>query len=165
MKKVLIVDDDPDIRDALAAILSKKYRVETAGGKNEAMNILKGSDVPDIILLDVRMESHQEGFDFIEEYSHPGHLERIPIILVTSTEAMTVSGAIADIARRTREKYKVQDMNILVLRTVSGDVMIDYKSHKSGKEITIQVDGYHPKPVNPEKLINEIEFVLAKKSK
>ena len=165
MKKVLIVDDDPDIRDSLAVILSKSYTVETAGGKNEAMSIMKGSDVPDIMLLDVKMESHQEGFEFIEEYSHTDQAKRIPIILVTSTEAMTASGAIADIARRTREKYNVQDMNILVLRTVSGEVMVDYKSHKSGEEITVYVDGYHPKPVNPEKLIKEIEFVLGKHSK
>lgn len=163
MKKVLIVDDDPDIRDSLAAILSKSYKVETTSSKNKALGILSKSDnIPDIILLDIKMESHQEGFEFIEEYSHINPHDRIPIILVTSTEAMTVSGAVADIARKTRKKYNVQDMNILVLRAVSGEVIIDYKSLKTGNEVTVQVDGYHPKPIDPEKLVREIEFVLGK---
>lgn len=162
MKKVLIVDDDPDIRDSLAAILSKSYKVETTSSKNKALDILGSDYIPDIILLDIKMNSHQEGFEFIEEYSHINPHDRIPIILVTSTEAMTVSGAIADIARKTRKKYNVQDMNILVLRSVSGEVIVDYKSLKSGSEVTVQVDGYHPKPINPEKLVREIEFVLGK---
>ena len=158
----MLVDDDPDIRDALAVILSRNYKVETVRNRKEAIDHLTNSHLPDIILLDVKMESQQEGFEFIEEYNSSDQLKKIPIILVTSTEAMTVSGAIADIARKTREKYNVQDMNILVLRTVSGDVIIDYKSQKTGQEVSIQVDGYHPKPINPDKLIREIEFVLAK---
>jgi CheY-like chemotaxis protein len=162
MKRVLIVDDDPDIRDALAAILSEDYKVLTSSGRREAISIFSNSEIPDIILLDVRMESHQEGFEFIEELSQMEKHRKIPIILVTSTEAMTVSGAVAEIARKTREKYNEQDMNILVLRTVSGEVLVDYKSKMSGEEVTVQVDGYHPKPINPERLKKEIEFVLGK---
>ena len=163
MKSVLVVDDDADFRDSLAAMLSEVYRVETAGGKDEAMRILNQA-LPDIILLDVRMESHQEGFEFVEELARLEGNKKIPVILVTSTEAMTVSGAVADIARTTREKYNQQDMNILVLRTVTGEVLVDYKSIKTGKQVTIQVDGYHPKPINPERIKNEIAYVLEKKS-
>ncbi|MBA7555177.1 Regulator of RpoS [subsurface metagenome] len=158
MKKVLIVDDDADLRDALAAMLSHEFIVLKASGKKEALEFLYSDEKPDIMLLDVRMESKQEGFELVEELS--GNKQNIPIILVTSTEAMTVSNAVAEIARRTREKYAAQDLNILVMRSVTGEVMVDYKSEKSGESVSIKVAGYHSKPVNPEKLKREIHYIL-----
>ncbi len=160
MKSILIVDDDADLRDSLSAMLSQEYKVFKAGGKDEAMQKINQIDKPDIILLDVKMQSKQEGFELVEELSK---LEQIiPIILVTSTEAMTVSVAVADIARKTREKYAVQDLSALVMRSIEGEVIVDYQSEKSGECISIQVAGYHAKPVKIEKLKTEINHILGR---
>ena len=160
MKRVLIVDDDADLRDSLSAMLSEEYKVFKAGGKDEAMEKLNQIEKPDIMLLDVKMKSKQEGFEFVEELSK---LElSIPIILVTSIEAMTVSLAVADIARETREKYAVQDLSALVMRSIDGEVVVDYQSEKNGKSISIQVAGYHSKPVKIEKLKSEINDILGR---
>lgn len=160
MKRVLIVDDDADLRDSLSAMLSGEFKVFKAGGKDEAMEKLNQIEKPDIMLLDVKMKSKQEGFEFVEELSKLEHI--IPIILVTSTEAMTVSMAVADIARKTREKYAVQDLSALVMRSIDGEVVVDYKSEKSGECISIQVSGYHSKPVKIEKLKSEINDILGR---
>jgi CheY-like chemotaxis protein len=160
MKSVLIVDDDADLRDSLSAMLSEEYKVFKASGKDEAMEKLNQIEKPDIMLLDVKMKSKQEGFEFVEELSK---LEQIiPTILVTSIEAMTVSMAVADIARKTREKYAVQDLSALVMRSIDGDVVVDYQSEKNGKCISIQVAGYHSKPVKIEKLKSEINDILGR---
>lgn len=163
MKSVLIVDDDADLRDSLSTLLSQDFKIFKAGGRDEAKKILNKNEKPDIILLDVKMQSKQEGFELVEELS--GLRQSIPIILVTSTEAMTVSNAVADIARKTREKYAVQDLSALVIRSIDGKVMVDYQSEKSGECISIQVAGYHPKPVKIDKLKSEIYDILGRVSK
>ena len=51
-------------------------------------------------------------------------------------------------------------MNVLVLRAVTGEVVIDFKSDKSDASVCIQVEGFHSKPVQPGKLIQEIKAVV-----
>jgi DNA-binding response OmpR family regulator len=62
MKKILIVDDDPDIRDAIATVLNGPYQIEEAGSGDEAKMRL-GSFQPDLVILDVMMETNSTGFD------------------------------------------------------------------------------------------------------
>jgi CheY-like chemotaxis protein len=162
MKKLLIIDDDPDIRDSLAAILSAQYLIDTAGGSDEALKYLRMKNLPDLILLDVKMSMPQEGFELVRELDAMNTLKRIPVMLITSLEVMTASEATADIVRKTREKYGVNTSNILVLKSLSGEVMVDYKSALDGKSVTISVEGFHSKPIKTEKLIREINHLLGK---
>lgn len=54
--QVLIVDDEPDIRDALAELLSEEgYEVRHAEDGAAARRLLDQGLVPDVILLDVVM--------------------------------------------------------------------------------------------------------------
>ena len=54
-KTILVVDDESDIRDALALILKKQgYNVITAVNGDNCLNILQ-NETPDLILLDVMM--------------------------------------------------------------------------------------------------------------
>jgi DNA-binding NtrC family response regulator len=53
-KTVLIVDDDDGMRDTLAAILKREYRVLRVGSGEAALPVLSRENV-DIILLDVRL--------------------------------------------------------------------------------------------------------------
>lgn len=160
MKKILIVDDDVDLRESLSAMLSADFDVTAVEGKDDAIEEIKQIEKPDIMLLDVKMRTKQEGFEFVEELSQMDY--SIPIILVTSTDAMTVSRAIADIARKTREKYAVQDLSALVMQAVDGEILVDYYSEKSGENSSIRVEGFHPKPVKIEKLKTEINNILNK---
>src|SRR5438876_7307660 len=70
-KTVLIVDDDEGMRDTLAAILRRDYRVLTVASGEAALNLLKQEDV-DLVLLDVRLPGIS-GFDVLrivkENYS------------------------------------------------------------------------------------------------
>lgn len=52
--KILIVDDDPDLRISLAAILSPLFTVLVASNGAEALVLLK-KDRPRLVLLDVSM--------------------------------------------------------------------------------------------------------------
>jgi DNA-binding NtrC family response regulator len=54
LKSVLIVDDDEGMRDTLAAILKREYRVLRVASGEAALVILNKEDV-DLVLLDVRL--------------------------------------------------------------------------------------------------------------
>jgi CheY-like chemotaxis protein len=162
MKRVLIVDDDRDIRTSLEEILATEFLVSSASGKDEALKELRDIHKPDIMLLDVKMKSEQEGFELISEKDNDPELRKIPVIIVSSIETLSCSYATAEIAREMREKYGYNNLNVLVLRAVTGEVLIDFKSFKDDRSVVIQVDGFHSKPIQPKKLISEINTVLDK---
>ena len=55
MKTILVVDDEPDVRDVVKIILEKQsYRVITAVDGDDCLNILHEEN-PDLILLDIMM--------------------------------------------------------------------------------------------------------------
>ena len=70
-KTILICDDDQGMRDTIAAILKRDYRVLTASSGEAALALVKQEDV-DLILLDVRLPGIS-GFDVLrivrENYS------------------------------------------------------------------------------------------------
>lgn len=84
-KRVLIVDDDHDIRESLAEILSDEgYAVATAPNGLEAVELLrKGSPNPCVILLDLMMPV-MDGFQFLAERAADPGLAAIPVIVITA---------------------------------------------------------------------------------
>ena len=53
--KILIIDDDQDIRDSVQAILGgRQYEVVTAADREEGMDKVE-SEKPDLIILDVML--------------------------------------------------------------------------------------------------------------
>ena len=81
---ILIVDDDPDIRDVLRMILEKAgYGVRSACNAKEAMSLLEEVK-PNLMVLDVMMTSDTEGFDFMFELKETEEYNNLPIIFLTS---------------------------------------------------------------------------------
>lgn len=86
-KKILLVDDDPDIISAFDAILNNKgYDVISAYNKKEGLEKLNAQR-PDLAILDVMMEEEHDGFEMSREIkkSHPD----LPIIMLTGISEIT----------------------------------------------------------------------------
>lgn len=87
--KIVVVDDDQDIRDSLKVILEgKQYNVITASNKNEGMEKIK-SEKPDLIMLDVMMSSPFDGLDMSRELKKDPQLENTPILMLTGIREQT----------------------------------------------------------------------------
>jgi len=83
--KILVVDDDPDILDAVAMILeSQGYEVVTARDGIEGLATLK-SEQPDLMILDLLMPK-MDGFAVCKELQDPKWYKHkdIPILILTS---------------------------------------------------------------------------------
>jgi len=92
--KILIIDDDPDFNEAVTPILeSALYDVVTALNPEEGKKKIF-SEKPDLILLDIMMDSLFDGFSLChdiktsEEYKE---FHDTPIIFVSAVKEMTGS--------------------------------------------------------------------------
>lgn len=85
MKKVLIIDDDPDIREVLTTILEGKYELQEAENREKGMKLVKEFK-PNLIILDVMMERHDSGFEMAREIKNDAGLKDIKILMTTSVD-------------------------------------------------------------------------------
>jgi twitching motility two-component system response regulator PilH len=87
-KKVLIVDDDPDVRLFNATVVEESgyTPVEAANGE-EGLKIVK-NDRPDLVILDVLMPK-QSGIRFYRELKTDKALIGIPVIMLSGVAKRT----------------------------------------------------------------------------
>lgn len=82
--KILIIDDDPDITEAMRLVLENEgYNVENARDGTEGLEQIKSSR-PDLIILDVMMNTLNEGFVLSRELKKKPEYKNIPILMITS---------------------------------------------------------------------------------
>lgn len=88
-KKILVIDDDPDFIAAVTPILkSALYEVATAANPKEAREKLF-SEKPDLILLDIMMDSLFDGFSLchaIKTSKEFKEFKDTPIIFVSAVK-------------------------------------------------------------------------------
>lgn len=126
--KILVVDDDPDIRTVLSALLeSKGYKVVTASDGKEGLDTLK-TEQPDLMILDLLM-SEMDGFAVMKKLKDPrwAKYSNIPIMVLTSVRE--------DASRR---RYELET------------------------GVTMDVDDYLEKPINPPVVLERVERLLNK---
>lgn len=84
--RILIIDDDPDITEAMSVVLGNRgYDVLVAHDSDQGRERLKEVK-PDLIILDVMMRTSQEGFEFSREIKQDGQLKDIPILMLTGVK-------------------------------------------------------------------------------
>lgn len=85
-KNILIVDDDVDFIEATKIVLEKSgYHVETCLSAEECLQKLQTAG-PDLIIMDVMMETDHSGFDLCREIKRNLKTKEIPILMLTAVE-------------------------------------------------------------------------------
>ena len=119
-KKILAVDDDPDILDALTMILeSRGYQVVTATDGVEGLANLK-AEMPDLMILDLLMPK-MDGFAVCKELQDPrwAKYRKIPILILTSVRE-----------EASRRRYELEtglelDVDDYVEKPFSPDILLE----------------------------------------
>jgi CheY-like chemotaxis protein len=92
--KILIVDDDPDfIKTTKMILMTEGYEIVTASDSKEGLKILREVK-PDLVMLDIMMESLFEGFSFLGTLRTSPDFEDLkstPILMVSSVRTDTGS--------------------------------------------------------------------------
>jgi len=119
-KKILIVDDDPDILDALTMILeAKDYQVVTARDGVEGLANLKAEE-PDLLILDLLMPK-MDGFAVCKELQDPrwSKFKSTPILILTSVRE-----------EASRRRYELEtglelDVDDYVEKPIAPDILLE----------------------------------------
>jgi CheY-like chemotaxis protein len=89
MAKILVIDDDPDFRNAVTAILdSAGYGVALATGPGDGKAKIL-SERPDLVLLDIMMDSLFDGYALCQAIKTDPEYESVratPIIFVSAVK-------------------------------------------------------------------------------
>jgi CheY-like chemotaxis protein len=95
MAKILMIDDDPDAVMAMCLLLEANgYEFHAANSSSAGLEKIKEVN-PDLIILDVMMETATEGFQFSLKLRDPSPdsefaaYRRIPILMLTSIHTTT----------------------------------------------------------------------------
>jgi DNA-binding response OmpR family regulator len=118
--KILVVDDDPDILEAISLILkSQGYNVVTARDGVEGLANLKAEN-PDLLILDLLMPK-MDGFAVCKELQDPrwAKYKDIPILILTSVRE-----------EASRRRYELEtglelDVDDYVEKPVSPDTLLE----------------------------------------
>jgi signal transduction histidine kinase/CheY-like chemotaxis protein len=80
--RVLIADDNADMRDYLARILGQHFRVDVVADGRAALDHIR-ADAPDLVLTDVMMPT-LDGFGLLAAVRGDDRIQSIPIILLSA---------------------------------------------------------------------------------
>lgn len=82
-KKVLLIEDEPNIIEAISFILSRDgWEVKTHANGHDAMQAVRAR-MPDLIILDVMLPG-RSGYDILAEIRHDAELSGIPVLMLTA---------------------------------------------------------------------------------
>jgi CheY-like chemotaxis protein len=86
MKTIAIVEDSPDNRLLLQAILEEEYRLEEYASGVEALRGLRGA-LPDLVLLDISLPG-MDGVEVLREIRADAGLRALPVVALTAHAMM-----------------------------------------------------------------------------
>ena len=80
-KRIVLVEDEPDLRELLHLALRKRYDVVAVAMGDAALDAVE-SHRPHLLILDIHIP-HKNGFEISEQVRAKSHLKSIPILFLS----------------------------------------------------------------------------------
>jgi len=115
LPRVLVVEDDEDIRDSLIDFLADHGYAATGAidGRDALARLATHESPPSIIILDLMMPN-MDGRQFLEEHQRDPALARIPVVVVSAYRDMPPSINDFAIAGHVRKPLDLKELLTLL---------------------------------------------------
>jgi two-component system phosphate regulon response regulator PhoB len=139
-KKILVVDDEPDVITFLTTVLQENgYKSLSAKDGVEALELLR-KEKPDLVLLDLMMPK-KSGITMFQELRKDPDMDHVSVVVVTGVSEVTgVDFRNFMYKQALRDEKKFAEVTGLTKHTIP--------------------DGYLEKPIDPEELIKVVKEAL-----
>ncbi len=115
---ILVVDDDPDIRDMMELVLAMRgYRVQSARDGVDALEQLESGPPPALVLLDL-MLPQIDGIEVVRAMKANPKLAPIPVVIISGDSAAREKARIGGAAACLLKPVELEEL----LQTVRGFV-------------------------------------------
>jgi CheY-like chemotaxis protein len=106
---VLLVDDEPDIRDSLKVLIeSRGYTVATAIDGRQAFDLMCDAQPPNLVVLDLLMPG-MTGWEFLAKVKKIDRLSQIPVVVVSGLDGELMPSG-DEIAGRMQKPIDVNEL-------------------------------------------------------
>lgn len=113
-RTVLVVDDDPDIRDALVdAIEDEGHKTASAIDGADALAYLRSNPPPALILLDWNM-TPMNAPEFMKHFATLDDASQVPVVLITADARVEDKARTTGIARWVRKPVDLATLLAIV---------------------------------------------------
>jgi DNA-binding response OmpR family regulator len=118
-RRILIVEDDPDIRHLVSTVLAKTYEVKEAEDGLAALTEIEAGFHPDLVVADIMMP-RLDGLTFAKALRGRPATASIPIIFLTakSSPRDVIEGINVGARHYLTKPFKVDDLVAKVRRLV-----------------------------------------------
>lgn len=105
--RILVTDDEEDVRRFICKTLADKYNIEVAKNGIEAC-ISLGKNIPDLLILDIRMPK-MDGSDLCREVRRDENLKNIKMLVVSAYLSESINKQIEDLVDKSLAKPFTSD--------------------------------------------------------
>lgn len=110
-KKILLIEDDTDVREALRLrIEADGYDVIQAGDGEEGIAVYE-QEKPDLIILDTGLPK-MDGFTFLKIFKSKHSIEKTPIIVLTGRSGM-------------KEPFELEGVRVFLTKPCNGEELVE----------------------------------------
>jgi len=114
--RVLIVDDEPSVRESLRMVLKDRYETITASSGQQVFELLD-SDPPDVVLLDILMPG-QDGLELLEQIRQRPAPPQVIMVTATKTVKTAVTAMKLGAFHYITKPFDVEELLLTVDRAV-----------------------------------------------
>ncbi|MDR1558486.1 MAG: response regulator [Clostridiales bacterium] len=139
-KSILVIDDDVSLLKTAEELLDI-YEVSLAKSGGDALKLLKGGFLPDVILLDVSMPG-MDGFETLKRIRNTEIAKEVPVIFLTGleqtdTELRCLESGAADFVRKPINRDVL--LARISARLISGEQLRQLRTLQTHK-LRLQID-------------------------
>jgi len=115
-RRVLVIDDEPGVRESLRMLLKQSYEVLTAVSGNEGMQLLSEHAV-DVVLLDILMPG-MDGLEVLEEIKQRNLSAQVVMLTATKTVKTAVTAMKLGAFDYVTKPFDIDELQVIVERAV-----------------------------------------------
>lgn len=110
-RRIMIVEDDPEINLLLRKVLERGYEVLQAKDGREALNTLNRIPPPDLVIADIMMPN-LDGLSMVKAMKNHPVMKRIPVIFLTAKSGSmdVISGISAGAKHYITKPFKIDEV-------------------------------------------------------